>query len=317
MSAEVMFQLRFAAICLGALFILYALLSIAVSISWRFLRNKGFTSTTLLTLRLSPLVLSLFSVAFFVAPSFLYFEPRALEEEIGAAAIIAALAGMIVLLAGAWRAGSAWWKVAAFLKRAIARARRVKSVSAAPVYSLPEMPSAMMVVGVTRPALLISEKAVALLDERELRAAMRHELAHLRRRDNLKRLLFNFCAWPTMTGSAMADLERSWLHAAELEADADAVCDVDSAADLASALLKIARHTTSAAVPAIAMALVPDRGAPLASRVDRLLHWEPVQTGRKRIPATILTAVPLLTLAILTYSHVLSGVHEMTELFLR
>jgi len=61
-------------------------------------------------------------------------------------------------------------------------------------------------------------------------------MAHAHRRDNLKKLLFRFCAFP-----GMSRLEAAWCEAEEMAADDAAVASVGDALDLASALIKLSR----------------------------------------------------------------------------
>ena len=65
---------------------------------------------------------------------------------------------------------------------------------------------------------------------------MNHEIAHVRRRDNLKKLLLRFVAFPRMAG-----LEAAWIEATEMAADDAAVLNASEALDLAAALLKLSR----------------------------------------------------------------------------
>src|SRR5262249_4310118 len=78
------------------------------------------------------------------------------------------------------------------------------------------------------------------LDGAELAAALAHERAHLRARDNLKRLLLRAC--PDVLGWTRAGraLERDWARAAEREADAR-VAATGAAVDLAASIVKVAR----------------------------------------------------------------------------
>jgi len=72
----------------------------------------------------------------------------------------------------------------------------------------------LIIVGVLRPRIFVSESTVALLSPEELRMALKHEHEHLKSRDNLKRLILTFCPFPGMTR-----LEKAWSQATELAAD--------------------------------------------------------------------------------------------------
>jgi beta-lactamase regulating signal transducer with metallopeptidase domain len=124
-----------------------------------------------------------------------------------------------------------------------------------------------MLVGVRVPRILISASACKVLSDGELRAAVRHETAHFRSRDNLKKAIFNCLPFP-----GMASLEEAWQEASELAADDNAVSSRDEALDLAAALIKLARHFPCQAMPDLATGLVSAVGS-VASRVERLVAW--------------------------------------------
>jgi Zn-dependent protease with chaperone function len=151
------------------------------------------------------------------------------------------------------------------------------------------------------------------LSTTELEIAMKHELAHVRRRDNLKKLLFHACGFPGMSA-----LEATWGDAAEMAADAAAVRCADDALDLASALIKLSRFAPVQASAALTSALVQNAGA-VNQRVARLLNWEEPRRGTPW-PVTWRLALPLvggLFILVLTYGSALSGTHALTEWMVR
>jgi beta-lactamase regulating signal transducer with metallopeptidase domain len=96
--------------------------------------------------------------------------------------------------------------------------------------------------GILRPRILVGSAAAAALTPAELDAAISHEVAHQRSRDNLKRFLI-YCA-PDVLGwsGAARRLEEAWQAESECQADARAVRgDERRALVLASALVKVAR----------------------------------------------------------------------------
>jgi Zn-dependent protease with chaperone function len=101
------------------------------------------------------------------------------------------------------------------------------------------------------PRVLISESAVAVLGEDELRIALKHELAHIRSCDNLKKLVFRFAPFP-----GLSKLDSAWSQAAELAADDAAVSSVNDALDLAAALVKLSRLVPVEAAPACTVGFV-------------------------------------------------------------
>ena len=122
----------------------------------------------------------------------------------------------------------------------------------------------------------MSDAVEAVLNASELRSALRHELAHVRRRDNLKKLLLRCVVFP-----GMATLEVAWSQATEMAADDAAVSTASEALDLAAALIKLSRLATLPSAPDIATTLIH---APLASvnaRIERLIAWN----GQQQKPA--------------------------------
>jgi Zn-dependent protease with chaperone function len=171
----------------------------------------------------------------------------------------------------------------------------------------------LTLVGVCSPRVLVSEATVALLNRDELRVAVRHEIAHMRSHDNLKKLVFHCSPFP-----GMASLENAWQEGAELAADDGAVASICDALDLATALIKLSRLMPVQGTPAFTMALVNGSGS-VRGRVERLLAWDeskarPIQTRwRYALPpllATILCAVAV-------YGDVLTQTHRITEWLVR
>jgi len=126
-------------------------------------------------------------------------------------------------------------------------------------------------VGVHKPRVLVSESAVALLSHDELHIALKHEDAHLRARDNLKKLVFRFCPFP-----GMAKLESAWSQTAELAADDAAVSNADDALDLAAALVKLSRLLPVGAAPVCTVGFVTGS---IGTRVERLLAWNEAEVA--------------------------------------
>jgi len=159
----------------------------------------------------------------------------------------------------------------------------------------------------------VSERALEVLEEPEMRAAIEHELAHVRSRDNLKKLFLHTCAFPFLY-----TIDRAWLQAAEIAADDHAARSEKSAVDLASALLKIARLGYRAKAPDLAMSLVLT-GNSLERRVARLLAWEPRTrvTAEKVTGAAVFSSFGAVALTAISYSWLLVQMHALTELLIR
>lgn len=308
-----MFLLRGAVISLEVFFLSYVLLSAAVVILWRLLGQtcRRSSAPILFWTRMLPLLGATTAVACFILPSFLYLEPHAAEESIGAIALLFALCGALLLAAGCGGAMWAWRKTSQLVVPCLQQARRLGARDGIAAYEFASAVPAVLVTGIWRPKLLLSKRALELLDDDEMHAAIRHEAAHVRRRDNLKKLALRFCRFPGLNS-----LEREWLGAAEMTADDDAAGEQSSALELASALLKMARGPAQPVIPELGMTLIPERGAAVAVRIERLLNWEPSPPPRSRHYPWALLLGSVVAVA-MHYAWVLVRVHEFTEFLVR
>jgi Zn-dependent protease with chaperone function len=168
-------------------------------------------------------------------------------------------------------------------------------------------------VGVRKARVLVSESTVALLSHDELHIALKHELAHMRSRDNLKKLIFRFCPFP-----GMAKLESAWSQAAELAADDAAVSNLDDAIDLAAALVKLSRLVPVEAAPVCTVGFVTGS---ISARVARLLAWDEAGKAQQTRIRPWWYAVPPVLAALAcvfaTYGPALALTHEVTEWLVR
>jgi len=176
----------------------------------------------------------------------------------------------------------------------------------------------MTAAGIVRPKVLLSPTVESMLTASELQTALNHEFAHVRRRDNLKKLLLRFVAFP-----GMASLEAAWLEATEMAADDAAVSNASEALDLAAALIKLSRVSPSGLVdPAIDLtaALVQSPASVMNARVERLIAWSDhrLASPQKFSPWYGLAAATA-TVAVfaVTYTPLLVHVHTATEWLVR
>lgn len=309
-----MYFIRGGVIALGVFLLVYVALSLLVGMGWRALRRdrRRVNSATAYGLRILPLAAALVVVALFMVPSFLRFEPRWDDEPIGIAALVLASAGAVILIFGTINALLAWMRTSRSVSSWTAGSRTLELEATVPAFQTPESAPLLAVAGLCRPKLLVSGCARRLFDPSELEVAIRHELAHVRSRDNLKKLLLRACAFPFLGA-----LDRAWLEAAEISADDEAVQDERSALDLASALLKVSRLSPRVPGPELAMDLVSGAPGAVAARVERLLSWTPRARPKPRfrigVPAALVAAVA----AGLAYVWLLARVHQFTELLVR
>jgi hypothetical protein len=307
------FLLRGVLLSMGTFFLVYLGLSLALAALWRLLakRTSRLSSVQLFAWRVFPLGAALTVSAFLVVPSFLFLEPAAARETISLMGMLLACCGLAVAVFGLASAFHASRKTARF----VASCPRTRNLSVtggnATAVEVAAGRPMLFVAGICHPTLLISEQAGRILEPSEMEVAILHELAHVNFRDNLKKLVLRTCRFPFFTG-----LERSWMQAAELAADDAAVTDETSAVNLASALVKVARHSSSSQVPSIAMSLVPDADSALGIRVKRLLDWHKraPSAGRNSSAPVLIAALVVLAAAWLPILH---QVHELTELLVR
>ena len=313
-----MFALRGIAISLTFFVLLYCLLSALVATAWRLLRwlqaTEQSLAALLFALRVLPLAASVVITLAFVVPSFQLLEPRSIAEGTGAMPLTLSVCALLVIAYGCFRVITAQIKTARVVARWQEGAHSLNvdaGVQMVTLRSGREAPP-LMLAGVRRPRVLVSEFTVALLSQDELHIALKHELAHMQSLDNLKKLVFRFCFFP-----GMANLESAWSQAAELAADDAAVSNMDDAVNLASALVKLSRLVPVEAAPVNTAGFVTGS---ISARVARLLAWKEATKGQ-RIRVHPWYAIPPVLVALscvcLTYGPALALTHEVTEWLVR
>jgi beta-lactamase regulating signal transducer with metallopeptidase domain len=193
----------------------------------------------LIAIRLTPAASAIAFASVLFLPSHWLYEPAENDEAFGIAMSMVAALGVALLARAAWRA-----------IHVVSQDLRVSSLtrrSATPLdggaYKVRGL-QGVLLAGVLRPTILVGSATVEALTPAELDAAIAHEIAHQRARDNLKRFLLH-CA-PDVFGWSRAArrIEELWLAESECQADARAVRgDERRAVVLASALVKVARLT--------------------------------------------------------------------------
>jgi Zn-dependent protease with chaperone function len=321
-----MFALRCVGVSLAFFLAQYCLFSALIVRTWKWLARPAlewrprYLANYLLGLRLLPLVAAFGSTAVFVLPSFLLLEPRATNEAVGEAPTVLSICCLLLVTLGLWKALRAQARSARAVSEWLREATPVSAQEGFPhqpfpLYRIRPAVPALTVAGVCAPRVLVSNAAANLLDSQEMRTALQHEVAHIRHRDNLKKLFFNFTAFPGMAG-----LEAKWSDACEMAADDAAVASAGDALDLASALIKLSRLGPVPAVAALTTSLVQGSNASLNSRVERLLAWQqlPATGSSPRLPRFAIPAGLAMGFVFLTsYSAVLTRMHEVTEWLVR
>jgi Zn-dependent protease with chaperone function len=310
-----MFALRGIAVSLAFFVLFYCLLSALVAVAWRSLRwlhVRGKSVADLLfVLRVLPLAVSVVITFAFVVPSFDLLEPRSINEGMGATPLGLGLCALVLVACGCFRVIAAQTKTTRVVTTWLKGARPMDAAAHTVMFQARCAPP-LTLVGVRKPRVLVSEATVALLSDGELEIALKHELAHMRSHDNLKKLVFRFCPFP-----GMARLESAWSQAAELAADDAAVSKMGDALDLAAALVKLSRLVPVEAAPVCTVGFVTGS---IRTRVTRLLAWNeagpPGKTQRAlwyAIPPALVTLMCLFV----TYGPALALTHEVTEWLVR
>ncbi|MBZ5599729.1 MAG: hypothetical protein LAN83_15570 [Acidobacteriia bacterium] len=314
-----MFEVRGIGVSLAVFAILYLALSIAVSYGWRFAQrfcgrlSAQRAADLLFVLRLLPLAAALAVTAAYTVPSFLLLEPAAADEPMGVPLLALGVGCLGLLGAGIVRAIIAQRKTSRALASWMNGARVIESGVAVPVFQTGKDAPTLTVAGVCAPQVLISETALAVLTQQELRTALRHEIAHVRRYDNLKKLLFRVSIFP-----GVKRLEAAWSEASELAADDAAVSSFPDALDLAAALIKLSRFAPVQQATLTTGLLHTSVGS-LSLRIERLFAWNSRRAAADRgrwwyaVPVVLATVLCVVS----TYSAALSGMHELTELLVR
>lgn len=263
-------------------------------------------------LRIFSFAVSAVVAVFFTFPSFWLMEKASLDEDAGT--FILAACSLVILSAGLFR-----------VLRAQARTTRTVtqwsseagSMGAASIGNEPDTPAlsaskgapALILVGIRRPRVMVSDMATSVLSRDELQAAVRHEFGHMRTWDNLKKVLITATPFPGMGG-----VESAWREAAELAADDAAVANRQDALNLAAALIKLSRSSKQWSEPALASGFVSG-SCSIRLRVERLLEW---RTAGRRLqrswPWTLLVLIPAIAGMVSNYGAMLALTHRLTEL---
>jgi Zn-dependent protease with chaperone function len=312
-----MFVLRGIAVSLTFFVLLYGLLSLLVVCVWRGVTLWRGTSAPgpanlLFWLRVFPLLTCALITVLFAVPSFVIFEPRSIEEDMGLPLALG-LGCLLLFALGSFRVVAAQKRTARVAADWLKGAHALDAGVATPTFRAEGSTPPLALVGVCSPRVVVSRTTVALLSADELRVAVRHEVAHIRSRDNLKKLVFHCSPFP-----GMASLESAWQEAAEIAADDGAVASVRDALDLATALIKLSRLIPLRATPAFTMALMSGSGS-VRGRVERLLAWNDLQPHP--VPTRWHYAIPPVLAAVLctaaVYGPALAQTHRITEWLVR
>jgi len=321
-----MFAVRGVAVSLSIFVLFYSAFSLLVRAMWRRTalcsqQNWQRTCADLLFgLRILPFVMAFGVTLIWAVPSFLLLEPRSGSEPLGGMPLLLSLCGIAVMLLGIWNAAAAWMRAWRMTSRWSQESSIValnpgnRKTSVAVLRSSRALPP-LTTAGILRPTVWLSRAAEFVLSERELASALRHEMVHVRRRDNLRKLMLRLVVFP-----GMAELETAWNEATEMAADEAAVSNVSEALDLAAAVIKLSRLASLQPPGELTTALVHSPAKSVNARVERLISWK----ERSRNPSSAyftgysLCAVAAVLAALaISYHPLLLGMHAATEWLVR
>jgi len=306
-----MFVFRAAIVTLGFFGVFYCLLSLLVVCLWQsstlLFRNSPIRSARLLfALRIFPLIGSAFITLTLALPAFILLE-GGMDEDMGTG--LFGVGALLLFAAGLFRMFTAQASASRVVAKWVEGARALDAnVAAVKFHARMGMPP-LLLYGVSTPRVLISEEAVTLLSTDEMRAAVRHEIGHVRSRDNLKKLIVYGLPFPGMTS-----LEQSWQEAAEFAADEAAVSNNEDALELAAALIKLSDLVPVQDPPIFTTGLVNIR-ALVKMRVERLLAWDESSSSAAHLRWWCLLPLVLATVpyTVAHYGQTLLFTHRVTE----
>jgi Zn-dependent protease with chaperone function len=316
-----MFVMRGIAVSFSVFVMVYCALSMGVSRFWRAVLGpiQQFpvcrVADFLFVLRMFPLIAAALITAAFTVPSFLLLEPRTIQEPVGGIPLALGICGATLVILGIVNAVTASRRASRAISAWTRESEQVDCCGRVPVLRISQAVPAMTAAGIVHPKVLLSNVAEFLLTPNELQTALKHELAHVSRRDNLKKLLLQIVAFPGMSG-----LQAAWLEATEMAADDAAVASVRDALDLAAALLKLSRFTPEGRMVDLTAALVHSPASAMNARIERLIAWsdERLAPFQHFLSLYGLGAIVATTaLFALTYSQLLVRVHTATEWLVR
>jgi Zn-dependent protease with chaperone function len=301
----VTFAARGILVSLAFFSVVYCLLSALVVLTWAGVQRvcwkpSSSSANLLFGLRILPFAFSVAVTVFFTFPSFWLLERRSLDED--TATFVLGLCSVLILGAGLFRM---LWAEARTERAATntSEASRIAPTTKASVGAPP-----LILVGIRRPKVMVSDNAMTVLSDDELEVAVRHELGHMRSWDNLKKVLISATPFP-----GLRSLEHAWRQAAELAADDSAVTNRREALALAAALIKLSRSSQRWAEPALATGLVSG-STPIGVRLERLIEWRVASRRRLTSPWIILVLFTMILGIVGNYGVTLSITHRLTEL---
>jgi Zn-dependent protease with chaperone function len=326
------YELLGISLALASLLTINALASLAAAACWPFLKrplgncSARTRAEILFAIRVSPSLLALVSIAVFLVPSYVGYEPYTTSEIVSKKLAVLAILSAIGVTLALWRALRSWFATRSLLREWLSDAVRIKLGGVAiPTFRIANSFPIIAVVGTFRPRLFVAERVLETLSREELTAAIAHEGGHLYAHDNFKRSLLRACGDVLMIVPCGRLLDQAWVEAAECAADEHAAqLSAETALNLAAALVKVAKMVpvgAHAAVPVGAFLVGVEETRGVKARVRRLLEIAssgclrrvPSSTIARILPAATLCGLLFLAVAVANNPRVLVSVHMVIE----
>jgi Zn-dependent protease with chaperone function len=315
------YVLRLLCVSLAAFFLVHLALGLAVSLlSPAAIRIAGrmkprLAALFLLSLRLFPAGFAVFLLAALCIPSFCWLEPELETEYVGWPCLAAASLGLGICAIALARVCRAAGASSRYLRRCRCTPRTTRLAGASPDVWFIEAPVPILALaGIFRPRLLVSKSVVSALSPDEFGAALQHERAHRRSRDNAKRLAMLLSPGLLPFFNGFGAIERAWARFTEWAADDRAVAGNSlRSLSLAAALVRVSR--LGALPPSGLMGSFIAGGPDLSVRVDRLLRNAPACEPPERRTLAVLAAALLVAgfLAVMLQPATLTSVYDLLE----
>lgn len=221
---------RLLCLCWATFFLIHLALAVATRLSagtavrLAARLKPGSAARLLFFLRISPMTLSVFALLAFCIPSYLWLEPRTAEEKTGLVCFLMAALGITIWMLAVARVILAVRGTVQYLHHCERTGRRISVPGEpSPALLVAEEAPVLAVAGVVRPRLVISRTVLRGLTAEQRDAALRHERAHRRSRDNIKRFLILLSPDGLPFLRAFTALEHNWAKFTEWAADDQAV----------------------------------------------------------------------------------------------
>ncbi len=264
--------------------------------------------------RLLPPIIALLLTSLSALPGYLHGEPIETRELPGLSLIGLALLGLYSIVAPlvqvVWISLRTDAKTRTWLQSAVRR----DSFSRIPVVELALSHPVIVASGLIRKFIFVSSPVKSLLSARELRAALRHEVAHCRQNHNLAKLLWT--AAPRIAPAVL--VEENLRETIEFAADDEACSIPGDALNLASALVIMAQQSAPPTEMLYTPLVAASETARLERRVQRLVLPAP-RSGSGKFAQLALACVLIVSVTVFIGSLPIAqhAFQEMLELLVQ